>query len=245
MVRFTIICHCVNFLTICGQNLVVLPFKWNNCLQQNFHMVLFISKHFTKRNLNLFVSEGVKLILTRWLGSWRMRDACLQLAFTGRCCYMGFGFWPPFLQGFWYFAEKEAKFRGIFRGKFAEKSADFVGFSQEESQNSWKNRPISGIFAGKKSKFVEKSADFAGFSRKNVKFRRIFRGKFLEKSADFTGNLGGKQKQKQPISLDFWWEISLKSINFASIWPALVNVFFNRDNYLLFQQQFAQEMSEC
>ena len=47
-----------------------------------------------------------------------------------------------FIQGFWYFAEKKAKFCGIFRGKFAEKSADF---------------------AGKKSKFAEKSADFAGF----------------------------------------------------------------------------------
>ena len=133
-------------------------------------------------------------------------------------------------QGFWYFAGKKAKFRGIFRGKFAEKSADFAGFSREESQNSRKNRPISGIFAGKKSKFVEKSADFAGFSRKNVKFRRIFRGKFLEKSADFTGNFGGKPRhetisKKQPISLDFGGEISLKSINFASIWPALFNVF--------------------
>ena len=111
-------------------------------------------------------------------------------------------------QGFWYFAEKKAKFRGIFRGKFAEKSADFAGFSREESQNSRKNRPISGIFAGKKSKFVEKSADFAGFSRKNVKFRRIFRGKFLEKSADFTGNFRGKLcretiSKKQLISLDF------------------------------------------
>ena len=115
------------------------------------------------------------------------------------------------------FRGKKTKFRGIFKGKFAEKSADFAGFSREESQNSRKNRPISGIFAGKKSKFVEKSADFVGFSWKNVKFRRIFRGKFLEKSADFTGNFGGKQKQKQPISLDFWWEISLKSINFASI----------------------------
>ena len=52
-------------------------------------------------------------------------------------------------QGFWYFAEKKAKFRGIFRGKFAEKSANFAGFSRE-----------------KKSKFAEKSADFAGFSRK-------------------------------------------------------------------------------
>ena len=34
----------------------------------------------------------------------------------------------PSYQGFWYFAEKKAKFRGIFRGKFAEKSADFAGF---------------------------------------------------------------------------------------------------------------------
>ena len=86
-----------------------------------------------------------------------------------------------FLQGFWYFAEKKAKFRGIFRGKFAEKSEDFAGFSREKSQNSQNNRPSSGNFrgrkvkihrkigpfrgisAGKKSNFVEQSADFAGF----------------------------------------------------------------------------------
>ena len=78
-------------------------------------------------------------------------------------------------------------------------------------------RYFLGIFAGRKSKFVEKSADFAGFLWKNVKFRGIFRGKFLEKWADFTGNFGGKQKQEQPISLDFFGEISLKSINFVSI----------------------------
>ena len=85
---------------------------------------------------------------------------------------------------------KKSKFRRIFRGKFAEKSADFVGFSQEKSQNSWKNRPISRDFSGKK-----------------IKFRRIFRGKFLEKSADFTGNFGEKFQEtiskKQPILLDF------------------------------------------
>ena len=150
------------------------------------------------------------------------------------------GFWSIH-QGFWYFAEKKQNFAG-FSGANSRKNRPI---SREESQNSRKNRPISGIFAGKKSKFVEKSADFAGFRHKNVKFRRIFRGKFLEKSADFTGNFGGKQKQKQPISLDFWREISLKSINFASIWPALVKAFFNRDNHLLFQQQFAGEMSEC
>ena len=69
-----------------------------------------------------------------------------------------------YIQGFWYFAEKKAKFRGIFRGKFAEKSADF---------------------AGRKSKFAEKSADFWYFFRKKVKIRRKigrFRGIFAEKS---------------------------------------------------------------
>ena len=102
---------------------------------------------------------------------------------------------------------KIGRFRGIFAGrksKFAERSADFWYF--------WK----------KKSKFAEKSADFAGFSRKKVKFRRIFRGKFLEKSADFTGNFVGRLRhetisKKQLISLDFWGEISLKSINFTSM----------------------------
>ena len=63
------------------------------------------------------------------------------------------------------FRGKKAKFRGIFRGKFAEKSADFAGkkskfaeqsadfgrFSREKSQNSQKNRPISRNFSGKKS----------------------------------------------------------------------------------------------
>ena len=50
------------------------------------------------------------------------------------------------MTGLLIFCGKKSKFRGIFRGQFAEKSADFVGFSK-----------------GKKSKFTEKSADFAGF----------------------------------------------------------------------------------
>ena len=97
------------------------------------------------------------------------------------------------MQSFWYFAEKKAKFRGNFRGKFAEKPANFAGFLREKSQNSQKNRPISWDFSGKK-----------------VNFRRIFRGKFLGKSADFRGNFGGKLCQetiskKQPISLRFFF----------------------------------------
>ena len=58
--------------------------------------------------------------------------------------------------------------------------------------------------------------------KKKAKFRGIFRGKFLGKSADFCGNFGAKLRQetiskKQPISLGFWGQISLKSINFALI----------------------------
>ena len=84
------------------------------------------------------------------------------------------------------------------------KRQNFAGFS---GANSRKNRPIWRDFRGKKSKFAEQSADFAG--EKSI---------FAEKSADF----GGKVRQetvskKQPISLDFFWQISLKSINFALI----------------------------
>ena len=61
-----------------------------------------------------------------------------------------------YIQGFWYFAEKKAKFRGIFRGKFAEKSADFAGKKSKFAKQS-------ADFAGEKSKFAKKSADFAGF----------------------------------------------------------------------------------
>ena len=75
-----------------------------------------------------------------------------------------------YVAGLLIFRGKKAKFRGIFRGKFTQKSADFAGFSREESQNSLKNRPISSIFTEKKSKFAEKSADFAGFSRKKSNF---------------------------------------------------------------------------
>ena len=75
--------------------------------------------------------------------------------------------------------KKKAKFRWIFRGKFAEKSADFAGFSRGKSQNLQKNRPISW-----------------DFSEKKVKFRRILRGKFLVKLADFTGKFRGNFRQE-------------------------------------------------
>ena len=62
------------------------------------------------------------------------------------------------IQGFWYFAEKRAKFHGIFRGKFAEKSANFAGFSREKSQNSPETVWFRGILAEKS----QISKDFQG-----------------------------------------------------------------------------------
>ena len=52
--------------------------------------------------------------------------------------------------------KKKAKFPGIFRGKFQEKSADFAGKKSKFAEQS-------ADFAGEKSKFAKKSADFAGF----------------------------------------------------------------------------------
>ena len=51
---------------------------------------------------------------------------------------------------------KIGQFRRIFVGKkskFAERLANFAGFSREKSQNSQENRPISRDFSGKKSIF--------------------------------------------------------------------------------------------
>ena len=65
------------------------------------------------------------------------------------------------------FRGKKAKFCGIFRVKFAEKSADFAGFSREKSKNLLKNRSISRDFHGRKFKIC----------RKIGRFRGIFAGK--------------------------------------------------------------------
>ena len=61
--------------------------------------------------------------------------------------------------------KKKAKFRGIFRGKFADKSANFAGFSGEKSQNSQKNQLISPEISG--GNFAKKQ------SVKNRRFRWI------------------------------------------------------------------------
>ena len=114
------------------------------------------------------------------------------------------------ISGLLIFRRKKAKFRGIFRGKFAEKSADFAGFSREKSQNLRKNRPILQDFRGKKVKIHRKKRpisrdcsgkkpNYEGFSGANYKKNRLI-------SREISG---GKLRQetiskKQPISLDFF-----------------------------------------
>ena len=65
-------------------------------------------------------------------------------------------------QGISYFMEKKATFRGIFRGKFVEKSPISRDFCGKKVKICGKIGRFRGIFAGEKSKFAEKSAHFAG-----------------------------------------------------------------------------------
>ena len=70
------------------------------------------------------------------------------------------------------------------------KKQNFAGFS---GANSWKNRPISWYFRGKKVKIRGKSADFAGFlrekSQNSPKNRPILRD-FSGKKSNFEGFSG-------------------------------------------------------
>ena len=119
-------------------------------------------------------------------------------------------------QGLCYFVKKKTKFHGIFRGKFAEKSANFVGFSREKSQNSQKNQPISRDFSGQK-----------------VKFRRIIRGKFVEKNQPISWEIsaGNFAKKQSVTNSRFFW---IFLANFAKIdkfcidMTSIVKHFFNR-----------------
>ena len=75
--------------------------------------------------------------------------------------------------------EKKAIFHGIFRGKFAEKSADFVGFARDKSQNSRNNWPISGDFRGRKDKIRRKIGPFRGILAEKSQFSKDFQGQII------------------------------------------------------------------
>ena len=83
--------------------------------------------------------------------------------------------------------KKKAKFSGIFRGKFAEKSADFAGFSREKSQNSRNNRPISRDFRGRKVKIRRKIGRFRGILAEKSQITKDFQGQILRKIGRFHG----------------------------------------------------------
>ena len=70
------------------------------------------------------------------------------------------------------FRGKKAKFRGIFRGKFA-------GFSLEKSQNSRNNRPSLGDFRGRKVKIRRKIGPFRGFLAEKSQFSKDFQGQII------------------------------------------------------------------
>ena len=74
--------------------------------------------------------------------------------------------------------KKKVNFCGIFRGKFAEKLANFAGKKSKFAEN----RPISRDFNGKKSNFEGFSAgNFAKKqSVKNSRFRWIFLANFAK-----------------------------------------------------------------
>ena len=84
-----------------------------------------------------------------------------------------------FYSGRLIFSRKKSKIWGIFRGKFAEKSANFAGFSREKSQNSWNNRPISGDFRGRKVKIRRKIGPFRGILAEKSQFSKDFQGQII------------------------------------------------------------------
>ena len=91
------------------------------------------------------------------------------------------GKWAKFQNytGLLIFREKKAKFRGIFSGKFTEKSAYFAGFSRAKSQNSRKNRPISQDFCQGKVKIHRKIGRFCQILAKKSQISRDFQRQIL------------------------------------------------------------------
>ena len=136
----------------------------------------------------------------------------------------------------------------IFRASdISRKKKQNFGFS---GANSRKNRPISWDFRGRKVKIRRKIGRLRGILAEKSQFSKDFQGQILRKSADFTGNFGGKLRQEtiSKKTADFagsfladFAKIDQFSVDMTSVGERFVN----RNNDLLFQQQFAREMSEC
>ena len=113
------------------------------------------------------------------------------------------------ISGLLIFRGKKAKFRGIFRGKFAEKSANFTGFSREKvkirgknrrfagfsrekSQNSRRNRPILRDFHGRKVKIRRKIGRLRGILAEKSQISKDFQGQIVRKIDRCHGKFRGE-----------------------------------------------------
>ena len=108
-------------------------------------------------------------------------------------------------QGFWYFAEKKAKFRGIFKGKFEEKSADFAGKKVKICGKIGRSR-------GRRVKIRRKIGQFCGILAEKSQILKDLQGQILRKIGQFHGKFrGGNFAKKQSIKNSrFRWIFSGK-----------------------------------
>ena len=122
------------------------------------------------------------------------------------------------------FRGKKSKILRDFQGQIRGKIGRFRGIFAGKSQNSRKNQPISRDFHRRKVKIRRKIGRFRGILAEKSQNSKHFQEQMLRKIGRFHGKFRGKLRRrqetiskKQPIWLDFFGPILLKSINFASI----------------------------
>ena len=90
--------------------------------------------------------------------------------------------------------EKSANFAGFSREKvkIRGKISRFPGFSQEKSQNSQRNRPISRDFRGRKVKIRRKIGPFRGILAEKSQILKDFQGQIVRKIGRCHGKFRGE-----------------------------------------------------
>ena len=126
------------------------------CLLVNFGKVLCLSANELQQNSNASSREDyIPQIFRVWARIWSLGDNLSPwLKFWGTFSFLGGQRFvhPSFLAGLqWWVSDEKVKFGGIFRDRFAEKSADLAGvfganFTEKESV---KNGRFCGYFQGK------------------------------------------------------------------------------------------------
>ena len=126
---------------------------------------------------------------------WRLLPTLLTLAMDFLILHLFNCLVTIHLSGLLVFCGKKAKFRGIFRGKFVEKSADFAG----KIQNLWKNRPISREesqnswdFCGRQVKISWKIRRFCRILAEKSQIWKDFQEQILRKIGRFDGKFRGE-----------------------------------------------------